>query len=178
MSDDGSKSKPKRRWRRIATGLITLSLLYFAASAWMNRGWLDPRFVGAWRVTSSKWQGEWIYVLREDGSAQWFERRWQGDPWWQRGPNGGPISWSVDREGFRLQELSPGAQMGGWLLSIGGLLNRGQFTRPLIVEKRSSKIESIGENQIRLSDTQPGIIIPTILTMDRLDPEVAPKAQP
>ena len=178
MSDDGSNVKPKRRWRKIATGVIALTLLYFAGSAWQNRRWIDRRFVGAWRVTNSKSNTQSIYILKVDGSARWIEREGEGDKWWERGARTSPFYWTVGRDGFLLQNGdSPGAQMSGWLLSLGGLLKQGRLTSPRIVSNSSCTIEFVSDDQIRLDRTQPGIIVPLILTLDRINPEDVPTAQ-
>ena len=178
MSDDGSKAKPKRRWRKTGIGFIAIVLLYFGISAWHNRRWVDPRFVGAWRVTNSKSNVESIYILKEDGSARWLAKEGTGGEWWERGPMYAPFYWSIGRDGFLLQNInSPSSQIGNWLLSLGGLLNNGRLTAPRVASNAASEIESVSDDQIRLNHTRPGIMVPLILTLDRMDPKDVPAAQ-
>jgi len=177
MSSETLSSKPRRRWRRLVTGFLAFSMFSVAGSAWWNRRWIDPRFVGAWRVTHSKWDGQWIIVLNDDGSALWLERQTDADEWWDRG-SAFPNHWSVGRDGFLLDNLdSPGSQMSAWILSLGGLLDGGKPVPPRLFRNRSDEITSVTDNQIRLKVPQPGILIPTILTLDRLDPKDVPAAK-
>jgi hypothetical protein len=175
MSDDGSRSKPNRRWRKIAIGVVAIALFCFAIGAWLNHRWIDPRFVGAWRVTNSKSSDESIYILKEDGSARWLQQ--EGNQWWERGPVEAPFYWSVGRDGFLLQNLSSASsQIGGWFLSLGGLLKQGRLTAPRVVSNAAFGIESVSNEQVRLERTQPGIP-PHRLTLDRMDPKDVPPAQ-
>jgi hypothetical protein len=179
MSDDRSKVKPKRRWRTIATGVVALTVLYFAGSAWQNRRWIDPRFVGAWRVTDSKSSLQSVYVLRADGSARMLYRNDEGARWREYGPRGAPFYWSVSRDGFLLQNLnSPSSQFAGWLLSLGGLFTKGRFTAPRVVSNSADEILFVSDDQVRLLVPQPGITVPLILTLDRMDAAEVPPAQP
>jgi len=179
MSDDVESAKPRRRWRKIAAGIAALTLLFVAYVAWNTYRWIDPRLVGAWRVTNSRPSAESIYILNKNGSARWLQREGEGDQWWERGPVGAPFYWSVGRDGFLMQNLdSPSAQMGEWLWSLGGLLNKGRLKAPRIGRNPALKIEFLSPDRIRLTRYTPGIIKPLELTLDRIDPESIPPAQP
>lgn len=175
MSADDIRAKSKRRWRKVTSALVVTALLYVAFSAGWNHRWIDPRFVGAWRVTNSKSTHQSIYVLRKDGSAHLFEHNAETDRWWDVGPTGPPFYWSVGRSGFLMQNLdSPSTQFGGWLTSLGGLLTKGRLKWPRIARNSDDEIISVQSDRIRLIVPTPGIIIPLELTLDRIDPSEIP----
>jgi hypothetical protein len=168
-----------RRWRSVITIAVVCVLLFIAFSAWQSHRWIDPRFVGAWRVTNSKSKVESVYVLSADGSARWLEREGEGDQWWVRGARSAPFYWSVGRDGFLLQNLdSRSAQIGAWFQSLGGLLSKGRFTMPRAVSNAAEEIEFLTVDRIRLHHPQPGMIKPLFLTLDRIAPDEVPTPQP
>ena len=111
MSDDGSKSKPKRRWRQIATGVIAIALLCFAVDNWLNRRWVDERYVGVWKVDyghthprPDRIDPDMIWILHADGSGRWLVDH--GEREWGERSNSGTWRWWIDRSGFHFEDTS------------------------------------------------------------------------
>ncbi len=178
MSADDISAKSKRRWRKVTSAVVVTALLYVAFSAWWNHRWIDPRFVGAWRVTNSKSPQQSIYVLREDGTARSLQHNADRDKWWDEGSRGAPFYWSVGQTGFLLQNLdSPSTQVGGWVTSLGGLRTRGRLKWLHITRNTDWEIVSGEPDRIRLGFPQPGIIIPLELTLDRIDTADVPDVE-
>ncbi|MFO1094562.1 MAG: hypothetical protein U0992_14845 [Planctomycetaceae bacterium] len=148
-------------------------VLYFA---WLNYSWLDPRFVGAWRVTSPKWDSESIWVLHSDGKGMRLQRDSTGQ-WFQSGYD---WHWSISRDGFLFENIpSKKSQLKSYVMSLGGILtSKGKLAPLRFVSNRREEILSVDETSIRLVVRQEGIWRPTELTLERLDEADVPVARP
>lgn len=173
MTDELQKPKSNRRRWLIATFLATFLILYFA---WLNYSWLDPRFVGAWRVTSPKWSREDIWVLNPDGSGMRLQRNPSGQ--WYR--SGDDWHWSISRDGFLFENiLDKPSQFVRYVTSLGGLLtDQGKLTPLRFVSNRREGIVNVDEMSIRLEVRREEISYRDELTLERLDPADVPVTGP
>ena len=156
----------KDRHRRLALVLpLRRRLLRLVNCRWIDQ---DSSAPGGLRTQIGRRS---IYVLGEDGPP--FGLSGEG-----RGDRGGSAASCAGRTPglSAVTDSAPGnhhagAQMGGWMRSLGGLLNGGGLTAPASAAIRESEIETISDKQIRLKADTTGIIIPTILTLDRMAAE-------
>ncbi|HVJ87068.1 MAG TPA: hypothetical protein VM452_15545 [Caulifigura sp.] len=172
MLDEANRLKRQVRRRRFVVGLFCFGLL-FSVWTWRSQHrWIDPRFVGAWRVTHNKADDVEVYLLNLDGS---------GTRLVHNGTNWSPTfnfryGWRIGREGFHFGN-NPGllAQLAEYVGDLGGFRSAGRVQRFRYYGGMPGELVSVTSDKIVLRFSREGIIKPDELTLTRMAPEDVPE---
>jgi hypothetical protein len=174
MSDEADIVVPRRTRRGRVFAVLAIVAIAVGGFAWQQFSWLDPRFVGVWRVTHNKSDDfDEIYILNSDGSGSRLVQTSNGA--WQRLSPGFRYGWRINRAGFGFGTNPTFAvQLWEYVEDLGGLRSRGKLRMFHYYGGLPGELANVTPDRIVLRFRQAGIIKPDELTLTRMKREDLP----